>query len=87
MAHSRTSTADTGRPPRRTLSRAIAAGGASGAAVGVGVAAILVFVLGAVEYTGPLGMRALLFLGFEAGFAGAIIGGVLAGLSGLRNTP
>ena len=34
----------------------------------------------------PLALEALLYLGLEAGLAGAIIGGLLAGLSRLRNT-
>jgi len=73
-------------PPRRTL----AAGIALGAAIGVGIAIIaaftLVYLLSAVKVTEPLGMQAFLYLGFEAGFAGAVVGGAIAGLSRLRNT-
>jgi fructose-specific phosphotransferase system IIC component len=72
--------------PRRTLSRGIIKGSLIGAVIGLVAAAVLVFSLGAVRPTEQLAVEAFLYLGFEAGFAGAIIGGLLAGLSRLRNT-
>lgn len=72
--------------PRRTLARGIIKGGLIGAAAGLAGAAILVLGIGAVRPAEPLAMEALLYLGLEAGLAGAIIGGLLAGLSRLRNT-
>ncbi|MFP4518975.1 MAG: hypothetical protein ACLFQ5_05925 [Oceanicaulis sp.] len=73
-------------PPRRTLAAGIATGAAIGAGIGIVAAFILVGVLGAVEFAEPLAIRAYLFLGFEAGFAGAVLGGAFAGLMRLRNT-
>ncbi|MEQ8403844.1 MAG: hypothetical protein RKE49_02020 [Oceanicaulis sp.] len=73
-------------PPRRTLAAGIATGAAVGAGIGIVAAFILVYLLGAVQITEPLGLQAFLYLGFEAGFAGAVLGGAFAGLMRLRNT-
>lgn len=73
-------------PPRRTLAAGIATGAAIGVLIAVVAAFILVFALSAVRLTEPLGMQAFLYLGFEAGFAGAVLGGAFAGLMRLRNT-
>ena len=74
------------RPPRRTLAAGIATGAAIGALIGIVAAFILVGVLGAVEPAGELAIHAYLSLAFEAGFAGAVLGGAFAGLMRLRNT-
>lgn len=79
-------TRETGNPPRRTLAAGIATGAAIGVAVALVAAFTLVYLLGAVQITEPLGARAFLFLGFEASLAGAIVGGTFAGLKRLRNT-
>lgn len=76
----------TAKRPRRTLSRGIIVGSVAGAVIGLLAAAILVLTLGAVRPTEALGVQAFLYIGFEAGFAGAILGGLLAGLNRLRNT-
>jgi len=73
-------------PPRRTLAAGIATGAAIGALVGVIAAFILVGVLGAVRPTEELAIHAYLYLAFEGGFAGAVLGGAFAGLLRLRNT-
>lgn len=87
-ANARSDGSDPARPPRRRLGRAIAIGAGSGAAIGIAVAFVLVFVLGPVEPDGKLGSRAILGLSYEAGFAGAIIGGIAAAvMSKLRNSP
>ncbi len=76
------------KPPRRRLGRAIAIGAGAGATVGVLVAFVLVFVLGPVEPDGKFGVRAIVFLAFEAGLAGSIIGVLAAAvMSKLRNSP
>lgn len=72
--------------PRRTLARGIIKGGLIGAAVGLAGAALIILGLGAVRPAEPFALEAFLYLGLEAGLAGAIIGGLLAGLSRLRNT-
>lgn len=72
--------------PRRTLWHGIVKGSLIGAVLGLLAAAILVLSLGAVRPTEQLAVEAFLYLGFEAGLAGAVIGGLLAGLSRLRNT-
>lgn len=83
----RTENADpSSNPPRRTLAGGIAVGAALGALIGIVAAFVLVFALSAVEIAGPLGRQAFLYLGFEAGFAGAVLGGAFAGLMRLRNT-
>ena len=87
-ANARSDETQTPKPPRRRLGRAIAIGAAAGAAIGIAVAFVLVFVLGPVEPDGRLGSRAILGLSYEAGFAGAIIGGIVgAVMSKLRNAP
>lgn len=73
-------------PPRRTLAAGIAVGAITGAVIGFIAALTLVFVLSAVQITGPLAIKAMLFLGFEAAFGGAILGGALAALKRKRNT-
>ena len=77
---------DAPAPPRRTLAAGIAVGAIIGALIGIGAASILVFVLSAVQLTEPLAFKALLFLAFEAGFAGAIVGGAIAALVRKKNT-
>jgi len=77
---------DAPAPPRRTLAAGIAVGAIIGALVGIGAASILVFVLSAVQLSEPLAFKALLFLGFEAAFAGAIVGGAIAALVRKKNT-
>ncbi|MGJ3231698.1 MAG: hypothetical protein ACFE0P_07865 [Oceanicaulis sp.] len=73
-------------PPRRTLAAGIATGAGIGALIGIIAAFILVSVLGAVQLTEELAFHAYLYLAFEAGFAGAVLGGAFAGLTRLRNT-
>ena len=77
---------DAPAPPRRTLAAGIAVGAITGALVGLGAAAILVFVLSAVQLAGPLALKTMMFLGFEAAFAGAIVGGAIAALVRKKNT-
>ncbi|MFW6413611.1 MAG: hypothetical protein ACOC0V_05690 [Oceanicaulis sp.] len=77
---------DTPKPPRRHLAAGIALGAALGALIGVIVAFVMVYALGAVELDEELAAHAFLYFAFEAGFLGAILGGVFAGLSRLRNT-
>lgn len=78
--------AETPRPPRRTLAAGVFTGAAIGAALGIIAAFALDLTLGAVEIAGPLGRQAFVYLGFEAAFAGAVLGGVFAGLMRLRTT-
>ena len=73
-------------PPRRTLASGLAVGAIIGALAGIGAASILVFVLSAVQLAGPLALKAMIFLGFEAGFAGAVVGGAIAALVRKKNT-
>ncbi|MGX6646440.1 hypothetical protein ACWCOP_00685 [Maricaulaceae bacterium MS644] len=77
--------AETPKPPRRTLAAGIFTGAAIGAAVGITAAFTLVLALGAVDMAGPLGRQAFIYLVFEAGFAGAILGGAFTGLMRLGN--
>lgn len=77
---------DAPAPPRRTFAAGIFVGAITGALIGLGAANILVFVLSAVQLAGPLALKAMLFLGFEAAFAGAIVGGAIAALVRKRNT-
>lgn len=76
--------AETPKPPRRTLAAGVFTGAAIGAALGIVAAFALDLTLGAVEISGPLGRQAFVYLGFEAAFAGAVLGGVFAGLMRLR---
>ncbi|MEQ8432978.1 MAG: hypothetical protein RIA71_01945 [Oceanicaulis sp.] len=73
-------------PPRRTLAAGIFTGAGVGALIGIIAAFILVTVLGAVQFTEELAFHAYIYLAFEAGFAGAVLGGAFAGLMRLRNT-
>ncbi|PWE18284.1 hypothetical protein DDZ18_01360 [Marinicauda salina] len=73
-------------PPRRSLAAGVVIGAAIGAAIGFAGALVLVLALGAVGVTERLGVQALIYLGGEAAFAGAILGGIVAGLMRLRNT-
>jgi hypothetical protein len=75
---------ETPKPSRRTLAAGIFTGAAIGAGLGIIAAFALVLTLGAVEIAGPLGRQAFIYLGFEAGFAGAVLGGAFAGLMRLR---
>jgi hypothetical protein len=77
---------DAPAPPRRTLAAGIAIGALTGAIIGVIAALTLVFVLSAVQITEPLAIKAMLFLGFEAAFGGAVVGGAIAALKRKRNT-
>lgn len=72
--------------PRRTLARGIIKGGLIGAAIGLAGAIAIILGLGAVRPTEQFAWEAFVYLGLEAGLAGTIIGGLLAGLSRLRNT-
>ncbi|WP_394693000.1 hypothetical protein [Hyphobacterium sp.] len=72
--------------PRRTLARGILKGRLIGGALGLMAAMIIILGLVAVQPTDALALEALLYLGLEAGLAGAILGGLIAGLSRLRNT-
>lgn len=71
-------------PPRRTLAMGIATGAAVGAGIAVAAAFALVFALSAVDMAGPPGRQAYVYLGLEAGFAGAVLGSAFAGLMRLR---
>jgi hypothetical protein len=77
---------DAPAPPRRTLAAGIAIGALTGAVIGVIAALTLVFVLSAVQITEPMAIKAMLFLGFEAAFGGAVVGGAIAALKRKRNT-
>jgi len=70
---------------RMTLWRAILVGAAIGLVIGALAAVILDLVLGPVSMTGRLGSRAILFLAFEAGFAGAIVGALVSAMAELKH--
>ena len=72
--------------PRRTLARGIVKGSLIGGALGLMAAILIILGLGAVQPTDTIAMEALLYLGLEAGLAGAILGGLIVGLSRLRNS-
>ena len=69
----------TGRPSRRLVA-GITLGAGIGLIVGVLAALILVFALGAVRFGGELAWHAYLYLGFEGGFLGAVLGGTIVGM-------
>lgn len=70
---------------RMALWRAIVIGGVAGAVIGAVVAVLLDLILGPVSITGRLGSRAILFLAFEAAFAGAIVGSLVSAMAELRH--
>lgn len=47
----------------------------------------LILVLSAVQITGPLAVKAMLFLGFEVALGGGGVGGALTARKRKRNTP
>lgn len=70
---------------RMALWRAILVGGAIGAVIGAVAAVLLDLILGPVSITGRLGARAILFLAFEAAFAGAIVGSLVSAMAELKH--
>ncbi|WP_270374200.1 hypothetical protein [Marinicauda sp. Alg238-R41] len=70
---------------RKSLWRAILIGGAGGLVLGAIVGVLMALILGPVSLSGAMGARAILFLAFEAGFAGAIVGSLVAAMFALRH--
>ena len=69
---------------RKNLWRAILIGAAGGLVLGAIAGLVLGLILGPVSLTGAMGSSAVVFLAFEAGFAGAIVGALVAAMFGLK---
>ena len=77
--------ADSVSPARKTLFRAIAIGAVCGLVIGIVIALVLNLVLSGASLGNAMNLSSLLFIGYEAGFAGAIVGGAVAAITLLQN--